>query len=204
LTGSLLPRPTTERLDRALRLFVRFLLASALLFLVWRVMDEAYLRLLTQIVNGLFFLTDEPARFALQDGALVVNLMGFGRPLSLQLGGNHIFYLNLIVGIALFAATPAADWRWQVKWAGWVLLLTGATHLVSLWYGPELIFQDFLLSLSPTDRMQLLELGGDIWRDRAEPGLATPIFAAWRHFGRLGFVVVIWLFASRNYLRLSR
>ena len=188
--------------DRCTRWLVRFLVASGVLFVAWQFLADLYLTSLTGTANLLFSWFDKPARFAVREEALVVSFGGLAASsVVLQLGRNQVFYLNLLVGIGLFAATPGQTIRWYAGWAAGVIALTWASHLASIWIGPDIVFNAFIQRLTEADRARVL--GTDPAWPRVDVAWRVTLFEAWRHFGRTGLVLGTWGMAASRFLRLS-
>ena len=181
----------------SLPLLILFCVVAGGLFLFRQEISRAYLATMVPLVNELFHaggLAIELVRRA--------HILKLAYPsLGLEFTIHDIIYQNLIVGLALVAATPGPG-RWRLKWMGIVLVALWVTHVLSLYLGGYVIIWDFVASLPIADQTRLsprvLEV---IPRDR--DWLLSRVFGIWHTWGRPSAAIWIWLFAARDYLGLA-
>ncbi len=94
-----------------LTLLIRFAVAAGLPFLLREDISRLYLTLMVPLVHGIFRLEGLAGAFVRQRHVLqlVYGDLGF------RFTVHDIIYQNLMVGVALFAATPGQSIRWKAR-----------------------------------------------------------------------------------------
>jgi hypothetical protein len=177
-------------------LLIRFCVVAGLLFLFREEISRAYLATMVPLVNGLFHLEGVAVAFARQQHILELTYSTLG----LKFTVHDIIYQNLMVALALFAATPGA-WAWRLKWMGVVVVVMWVTHVISLYLGGYVIIWDFVESLPREDRVGLAQRVSEVL-PRERDWLFSRLFGVWHTWGRPTVGLWVWLLAARRYLRL--
>ncbi len=181
-----------------LQFLVRFAVVAGMLFLFRERLAELYLSTMVPTVNGLFNLEELGVVYRQQRHVLLLVY----EELGFHFRVHDIIYQNVMVTIALFAATPGYSLRWRAGWTAVVLALLWLTHAASLYMGGYVIIWDYLESLGAGERQDLARQIGDAFpRDR--DWLFSHLFGLWHTWGRPTLALLIWLFAARRFLRLS-
>ena len=179
-------------------LLIRFCAVAGLLFLLREQVSQVYLVAMAPLVNGLFQLSDLAAEYTRQEHVLELAYPALG----LRFTVHDIVYQNLIVALALFAATPGS-WRWRLKWMGTAVLVLWVTHVASLYMAGYAIVWDFVESLPAADREALApQVAAQV--SPAQDWLFSRLCGLWHRWGRPTAGLVIWLYAARNYLGFPR
>lgn len=174
-----------------------FLLVASLSFLLREVISAVYLPAVVPVVNWLFEVSRLPVEFERQDHVLLLVYREFG----LQFRVHDIVYQNMMVAVALFAATPGQSLRWKVRWIAGVVVLLWTTHVFSLYTGGHTIVWDYLESLPPEQQQGLLPKVAEVFSPERD-WLFSRLFGVWHTWGRPTLALLVWFFAARGYLRL--
>lgn len=182
----------------SLPLLIRFCVVAGALFLFRQEISRVYLATMVPLVNGLFCAEGLAVELVRHKHVLQLAYPSLGLEFTI----HDIIYQNLMVGLALVAATPGSG-RWRLKWMAIVLAVLWVTHVLSLYLGGYVIIWDYVASLPIEDEARLsrrvLEV---VPRDR--DWLLSRVFGIWHTWGRPSAAIWIWLFAARGYLRLPR
>ena len=182
----------------SLPLLVRFCVVAGVLFLFRQEISSAYLTTMVPLVNGLFRVAGLAIELVRQEHILKLAYPSLGLEFTI----HDIIYQNLIVGLALVAATPGPG-RWRLKWMAIVLAALWVTHVLSLYLGGYVIIWDYVASLPIEDEARLSQRVLEVIpRDR--DWLLSRVFGIWHTWGRPSAAIWIWLFAARGYLGLAR
>lgn len=186
---------------RAAAFLARFLGVAGVLFLLWSFLAELYLSTLVVAFNHL---AGPGIRFAVHGGSLAAIYTGLApSPLVLQLGGNEVFYMNLLVAVGLLSATPVGSARRRLLSIALIAAIVWLTHLASLLAGEYLAIWDFLRDLSPAQaevlRPRVLER-----YPAADERLARIAFDQFRVWGRPTLALLAWFYVSAEFLGLSQ
>ena len=177
-------------------LLFRFAVVAGVLFLLRAQVFQLYLAVSVPLVNGLFQLDGVAVEFVRNHDSLQLVYKGLGYQFTV----NDIIYQNLMVAVALFAATPGSL-RWRAKWIAIVLAALWITHMASLYMGGYVIIWDYVESLPQDQKGQIAQQILQVFpRDR--DWLFSHLFGIWHTWGRPTMGLVIWLFAAREYLGL--
>lgn len=188
-------RTKSSLLRDPLPLLIRFAVAAGLLFLLREDISRLYLAVMVPIVNGIFRLEGLAVEFIRQRHVLQLVYADLGFRFTV----HDIIYQNLMVGVALFAATPGQSIRWKARWIGVVLGLLALTHVASLYLGGHVIVWDYVAALPDGERAQVARQVLEVFpRDR--DWLYSNLFGLWHTWGRPTLALVVWLYAARDYL----
>ena len=180
-----------------LPLLVRFSVVAGALFVFHDQLSQLYLIGMVPLVNGIFRFEGLAVEFIRQQQVLTLAYADLG----LRFTVHDIIYQNLMVAVALFAATPETTIRWKVQWIATVLALLWVTHVASLYLGGYVIVWDYVEGLPPVAREQMARQVLEVFpRDR--DWLFSNLFGLWHTWGRPTLALLIWLYAARDYLRL--
>ena len=174
-----------------------FLLVASLSFLLREVISAVYLPAVVPVVNWLFEVGQLPVEFERQDHVLLLVYREFG----LQFRVHDIVYQNMMVAVALFAATPGQSLRWKIRWIAGVVVLLWTTHVFSLYTGGHTIVWDYLENLPPEQQQGLLPKVAEVFSPERD-WLFSRLFGVWHTWGRPTLALLVWFFAARGYLRL--
>ncbi|MDA0336714.1 MAG: hypothetical protein O2782_16240 [bacterium] len=184
----------------------RALLRAPLVFLLRFAAVAGVLYLFRADVSAFYLsLVTAPANWLLGgDGGVAYTRQGHElslvyRQLGLRFTVHDIIYQNLLVALALFAATQA-HWMWKLQWGGVAILTLWASHVVSLFLGGHVIVWDFLWSL-PTDvRADLLPRVAERFPMERD-WLFSRLFGLWHTWGRQSLALAVWALAALPLLR---
>ena len=181
-----------------LEFLLRFCLATGLLFLLREPGSQLYLGFTVPIVNAAFAWNGLPCRYA-QEGSMLY--LVYANP-GLRFAVHDIIYQNVMVGAALFVATPGRTWGWRGRWLGLALAVLWSTHVVSLYMGGTVIVWDYVDSLPAAQAADLARrLPAPLSPER--DWLLSRLFGLWHTWGRPSIGVFLWAFAARSYIRLA-
>ncbi len=186
-------------LDRALlkeplAFLVRFAVVAGGLYLLRADISRVYLLIVTGPANWLIG-SGSGVSYIRQGHELSL----LYRPFGLQFAVHDIIYQNLLVALALFAATRA-DWIWKLKWGAVAISMLWASHVVSLFLGSHVVIWDFLWSVPADVRAEMLPRVAEhfpIERD----WLFSRLFGLWHTWGRQSLALAIWTLAALPILR---
>ena len=177
---------------------VGFALVAGGLFLLRETIAQFYVATMLPLVNALFRWEGVGVAYV-QDRHLLQLVY---TKLGLQFKIHDIIYQNLMVAVALFAATPGYSLHWKGKWIAGVLALLWLTHAASLYLGGYVVVWDFIENLPPEQREEMMRRVLLVFpRDR--DWLFSHLFGLWHSWGRPTLALFIWLYAARRYLGLS-
>ncbi|MFC1525330.1 hypothetical protein ACFL6X_00790 [Candidatus Latescibacterota bacterium] len=179
-------------------LLIRFCVVAGILFLFREGISRIYLATMVPLVNGIFQLEGLAVAFAREQHILRLTYATLG----LEFTVHDIIYQNLMVALALFAATPGR-WGWRLKWMGIAVGVLWVTHVASLYLGGYVIIWDFVESLPLDDRGALAQRVSEVL-PRERDWLLSRLFGVWHTWGRPTVGLGVWLIASRRYLGLPR
>lgn len=177
---------------------IRFCVIAGVFFLFRQEISRAYLATMVPLVNGLFGAAGLAVELVRQSHVLRLTYPSLGLEFTI----HDIIYQNLVVGLALVAATPGSG-RWRLKWMAIVLAALWVTHVLSLYLGGYVIIWDYTASLPAADAARLSRRVLEVI-PRDQDWLLSRVFGIWHTWGRPSAAIWIWLFAARGYLRLSR
>lgn len=181
------------RIRGPLAFLVRFAVVAGVLYALRDDLARAYLAVVAPPANWL--LGGGGVAYVREGGQLALVY----RQLGLRFAVHDIVYQNALVAVALFAAT-AAGWRWRLGWGALTLVALWATHVVCLYLGGHVIVWDFLWSLPPEARADLLPRVAQ--RFPAERDwLFSRLFGLWHTWGRSALPLLIWAAAGWPQLR---
>jgi hypothetical protein len=172
----------------------RFAIVAGVLYLFRGEVSRLYLSLVTAPANWLLG----------GDGGVIYSRQGHElslvyRELGLRFAVHDIIYQNLLVTLALFAATRA-KWIWKLKWGSVAVLALWASHVVSLFLGGHVIIWDFLWNLPMDARAELLPRV--VARFPMERDwLFSRLFGLWHTWGRQSLALTVWALAALPLLR---
>ena len=179
-----------------LPLLIKFSVVAGALFLFRTDLSRVYLATMVPLVNGLFRWDGVAVEFVRQQHVLQLVY----RDLGLQFTVHDIIYQNVMVAVALFAATPGTL-RWKARWIALVLAALWVTHVASLYLGGYVIIWDYIEGLPGGQASSMAARVTEVFpRDR--DWLFSRLFGIWHTWGRPTLAILIWLFAARDYLRL--
>jgi hypothetical protein len=186
-------------LDRALLreplvFLIRFSVVAGVLYLLRTEISRVYLSLVTAPANWL--IGEDSGAVYLREGHELSILY---RQLGLRFAVHDIIYQNLLVALALFAATRA-DWMWRLKWGGVAVVALWATHVVSLFLGSHVIVWDFVWSLPADIRAELLPRVAARFPVEQD-WLFSRLFGVWHTWGRQSLALAVWVLAAMPMLR---
>ncbi len=189
---------TDPSLRKASSFLVRFLCVVIVFFLGWTFLSELYLSSLVVTYNAL---AGPEVRFAVHHGSLAVVYFDLQPdPVILQLQGNDVFFMNLLVAPGLLLATPGSL-RTRLLWLAGVTGLVWLGHLVSLGFGQYLAIWDFVNSLAPAQAGVLAPRVEELLPRETEQA-ARAIFDRWRVWGRPTLALLVWFYVAAGYLGL--
>lgn len=175
-------------------MLIRFCGVAALLFLLREQLSALYLLAMAPAVNGLFRVAGLAAAYGREGYILELAYPSLGLTFTV----HDIVYQNLIVALALFAATPGS-WRWRLKWMAATVAILWVTHVASLYTAGYAIVWDFVESLPAGEREALLpQVISEV--SARQDWLYSRLFGLWHTWGRPTAGLLIWLFAARRYL----
>lgn len=187
-------------LARASSFLARFLAASAALFLLWAFVSQLYLSTLVVTYN---LLAGPETRYAVHGGSLAILYTGLvPSPLVLQLRGNDVFFMNLLVAVGLLLATPIRPLQKRLLWIVPVAALVWLTHLASLAAGEYLAVWEFVDRLPREEGRALLERVASRY-PREHERVARVVFDHFRIWARPTLGLLVWFYLSAEYLGLA-
>lgn len=186
-------------LDRAvlrepLEFLIRFAVVAGGLYLLRSDISHFYLLLVTAPANWL--IGDGAGAAYIREGH---ELSLVYRQFGLRFAVHDIIYQNLLVAMALFAATHA-DWQWKLKWGGVAVVALWLSHVVSLFLGSHVIIWDFLWSLPADVRLEVAPRI-EAHFPQARDWLYSRLFGVWHTWGRQSLALVVWVLAASPVLR---
>lgn len=177
-----------DLLREPLWFLARFAVVVGVLYLLRADISTLYLALVTPPANWL--LGDMGATYVRQGHELGLVYSRLG----LRFTVHDIIYQNLLVAVALFAATRARP-RWKLAWGTVAVVVLWASHVVSLYLGGHVIIWDFLWGLPPELRQELgPRVAAHFPAER--DWLLSRLFGLWHTWGRQSLVLAIWGLAS--------
>jgi len=180
----------------ALPLLGGFTLVAGLLLLTWSNLSSFYLATLTPLVNSLLRFEHLPFAFESQDhGLLLACRLPDGALRRFQFSGPEMACLATVGAAALFAATPGFGVRWKIRWLAGVMALFWVIDALVLYAGAHIAFLEYLDTLSPQPRRQLLEESGRLASDRRE--FFTSLVGLWSVWGSPTLLLGVWFCAAR-------
>ncbi|MBT3223668.1 MAG: hypothetical protein HOM68_15505 [Gemmatimonadetes bacterium] len=178
-----------DLLREPLIFLVRFALVAGVLYLLRSSISSIYLSMVTTPANWL--IGEEPGAVYVQQGH---ELSLVYRHFGLRFAVHDIIYQNLLVALALFAATRA-NLMWKLQWGGVAVATLWASHVASLFLGSHVIVWDFLWSVPDDVRKELLPKVAERFPMERD-WLFSRLFGLWHTWGRQSLALVIWTLAA--------
>ena len=188
-------------LKKSLTILAVFVLVSSLAFSIWEHFSVLYLAQVAPAVNYLFALSDLPVALEQrQDLLLLVYRQADGSLLRLSALDYHVIYLNLVVGLALFAAFPARGWQWRLRWMFTLLVVLWMTHVGSFFSGAYIAIWDYISTLPHgLEKDALVEFAQVFPLERKN--FYSRVLALWNAWGRYALCLAMFFSLRPETLR---
>ena len=180
--------------------------------MLWKPFSRAYFTFLAVETNVAFRLIGHSARLVADGrGASILYAdisppYRFTRDIQLPILKRISIHFNLIVLIALFAATPRMPYPTAIKGIAVGVALLSLLHVAQVYYLSYLFIWDYIdwrrwpAEMSPDDIQRLIENVGQRFPRTAEPYIVK-LQDYWNHFLREGAPLLIWLYFAYPCLR---
>lgn len=168
----------------------RFALWASLLFSVWEGFGPQYVDAVAPATNALSRHLGLPVHLERQ-GETVLHEYAppGGRSFRIRAHDQGSIYLNLVVAVALFAATPRRSLAWRCSWATAAVGLLWASHVVSFFVSGQVALWQ-IAGVDPQTVTLVQQLAPYMPRARGEWLLR--LFEQWNMWARYGLCVAMW------------
>jgi hypothetical protein len=189
----------------SVRFLARFVLASALLFLLWTPISRVYTAFLSLEANAVFRLIGHHARFVSDHRGPHILYPDVFPPYQMKsdiripiLQRIAVDY-NLIVLVALFAATPGMSRSLRTRGIVTGVVLLSILHVAHIYYISYLFIWDYIDfkrwpdGIPARNLIGLIENARNYFPRGAQP-YVKGLYDYWNHFVREGAPLLIWLY----------
>lgn len=189
----------------------KFVLASAIVFMLWVPLSRAYFAFLSLESNAAFRLLGHSARLEVDSrGPHILYLdifppHEFKQDIRIPILQGISIHFNLIVIVALFAATPRMSYRTKMKGIAVGAAVLSLLHAAHIYFISYLFIWDYIdwrrwpAEISTGDVQHLIRNV-----ERSFPRTARPYIVGlheyWNHFLRESAPLLIWLYFAYPYL----
>lgn len=182
-------------LQTALVFFMRFLVAAALLSLLYQLLYERWITVLIALTSPLLEWSGTSLHISLRSDAIALVHTGLNGSLrSLRFAGHQTLHLHAVAAMALLLSPPHLSLRKKLAACAVALLLFTLFEVGQLYTGILLSLDQYWLQLSAAEQRSLFEDG---WR--VTPTDRLPLeawFGWWNMWGSSGLALLIWIYLT--------
>ena len=176
----------------------KFVLVSVVLFAFWEPISKGYLIVLSAFTNAVVGLFTANVHFEVRDGLFVVYHGIAKKDVTFLAQDYDAIYFNMVITVALFAATPGLQLLQKIKYTAIALPLLFLSHVFLLYMVSYTCIWSYINGLIASrgrdaPQVQILLRTVDALFPLKRGFLFLRLFDLWTNWGRLAVPFLIWL-----------
>ncbi len=194
-----------------IQFLAKFILASAVIYFLWTPLSKAYFTLLSIEANATFALLDHDARLVVDHQGVYIFYPDIFPPfrnkrdIKIPIEQSIAIHFNIIVIVALFAATRRMPWQEKIKGVAVGIALLSILHTAHVYFVSHIFIWEYIdlarwpVEISADHITRLIRNVEHHFPRSAQPYIVW-FHDYWSHFLDEGAPLLIWLYFALSYL----